>query len=72
MVGLEKVPCLIKDISERDAAIVGLVENIQRERLNHIDEAMGYKEISEKFNLSPEEIGLLVGKVEHTFLIFYV
>ncbi len=60
MVGLEKVPCLIKDISERDAAIVGLVENIQRERLNHIDEAMGYKEISEKFNLSPEEIGLLV------------
>ena len=62
MVGLEKVPCLIKDISERDAAIVGLVENIQRERLNHIDEAMGYKEISEKFNLSPEEIGLLVGK----------
>jgi len=32
MVGLEKVPCRIKDISERDAASVGLVENIQEER----------------------------------------
>ena len=62
MVGLKSVPCLIKDISERDAAIVGLVENIQRERLKHIEEAMGYKEISEKYNLSSEEIGLLVGK----------
>lgn len=62
LVGLNKVPCLIKDIGERDAAIIGLVENIQRERLNHIEEAMGYKDISSKFNLSPEEIGILVGK----------
>ena len=62
LAGLNKVPCLIKDIGERDAAIIGLVENIQRERLNHIEEAMGYKDISSKFNLSPEEIGILVGK----------
>ena len=62
LAGLNEIPCLVKDVSERDAAILGLVENIQRERLNHIEEAIAYKEISEKFSLSPEEIGRLVGK----------
>jgi ParB family chromosome partitioning protein len=62
LAGLSEIPCLVKDVGERDAAILGLVENIQRERLNHIEEAIAYKEISEKFSLSPEEIGRLVGK----------
>ena len=62
LAGLNEIPCLVKDVGERDAAILGLIENIQRERLNHIEEAMAYKEISEKFSLSPEEIGQLIGK----------
>jgi len=41
LVGLEKIPCLVKDVSARDAAVIGLVENIQRDQLNAIDESTG-------------------------------
>ncbi len=62
LANLQKIPCLIKDVSSRDAAVIGLVENIQRAQLNAIDESIGFKHLSEKHNLDPKEIGLLVGK----------
>ena len=43
--GLKSVPCLIKDVSTRDAAVIGLVENVQRKQLNTTEEAAGYKEV---------------------------
>jgi len=62
LAGLKKVPCLIKDISSRDAAVIGLVENIQRTQLNAIDESSGFKHLMEIYNLESKEIALLVGK----------
>ena len=62
LAGLKKVPCLVKDISSRDAAVIGLVENIQRAQLNAIDESSGFKHLMETYNLESKEIALLVGK----------
>lgn len=62
LAGLIKVPCLVKDISSRDAAVIGLVENIQRAQLNAIDESSGFKHLMETYNLESKEIALLVGK----------
>ncbi len=62
MLKLESVPCLIKDVSKRDAVVLGIVENIQRSRLNSIEEALAYKNLKENFKLSNDEIGFLVGK----------
>ena len=59
---LESVPCLIKDVSKRDAAVLGIVENIQRSQLNSIEEALAYKNLKENFDLTNDEIGFLVGK----------
>ena len=62
LANLDKIPCLVRDVSSRDAAVIGLVENIQRAQLNAVDESIGFKDLSEKHNLDPKEIGLLVGK----------
>ena len=62
LAGLKKVPCLVKDISSRDAAVIGLVENIQRAELNAIDESSGFKHLMETYKLEAKEIALLVGK----------
>ena len=62
LAGLKSVPCVIKDVSKRDAAVLGLVENIQRSQLNSIEEALAYKNLKENYKLSNEEIGVLVGK----------
>ncbi len=60
--GLKTIPCLVKDVSDKDAAVLGLVENVQRSQLNTIEEALGYKSLKETYGLSAKEIGLLVGK----------
>ena len=62
LAGLKTIPCLVKDVSDRDAAVLGLVENVQRSQLNTIEEALGYKSLKEAHGLSAKEIGLLVGK----------
>ena len=62
LAGLKTIPCLVKDVSDRDAAVLGLVENVQRSQLNTIEEALGYKSLKETHGLSAKEIGLLVGK----------
>ena len=60
--GLKSVPCLIKDVSSRDAAVIGLVENVQRKQLNTTEEAAGYKKLIEEYNLETKDIAILVGK----------
>ncbi len=60
--GLKTIPCLVKDVSDKDAAVLGLVENVQRSQLNTIEEALGYKSLKDTYGLSAKEIGLLVGK----------
>ena len=60
--GLKTIPCLVKDVTDKDAAVLGLVENVQRSQLNTIEEALGYKSLQETYGLNAKEIGLLVGK----------
>tara|TARA_B100000131_G_scaffold316901_1_gene357825 strand:+ start:1399 stop:2202 length:804 start_codon:yes stop_codon:yes gene_type:complete len=60
--GLKEVPCVVKDVSKRDAAVMGIVENIQREKLSPVDESQGFRKLIEDYGLNITEVGLLVGK----------
>lgn len=60
--GLKKIPAIIKEYDDETLFEVALIENLQREDLNAIEEANGYKRLSEEFNLSQEQIAKKVAK----------
>lgn len=60
--GLKAVPCLLKDVTEEVAAKFALIENIQREDLNPIEEAIAYKRLMQDYSLTQEEVASQVGK----------
>ena len=60
--GLHDVPVLVRDLSDQDAMAASLVENLQRQDLNPIEEAEGYKRLVEEFGLTQEQLGTAVGK----------
>lgn len=60
--GLQKVPCVIRDVDEANMLEISLIENIQRQELNPIEEAIAYKNLLEKLNITQEEIARRVGK----------
>ena len=62
MAGLKEVPVIIKDYTEQEIVEISLIENIQRENLNPIEEAMAYKRLMEEFHLKQEEIAKRVSK----------
>lgn len=62
LAGLSTVPSIVKDYTGKTVAEVALIENLQREDLNPIEEALGYKELSDKYLLKQEEISKIVGK----------
>ncbi len=62
MAGLLEIPAIIRDFSEEDKLEIALIENIQRSDLNPIEEALAYKEIMERLNLSQEELAQRIGK----------
>lgn len=62
MIGLDEVPVVIRNVDELAAAEMTMVENLQREDLNPIEEALGYKYLSENYNLTQEEISKQVAK----------
>lgn len=66
MAGLEKIPVVISDVKEENKLEVALIENIQREDLNPIEEALAYQSIIEMGNLTQEELSLRVGKKRST------
>ena len=59
---LKEVPVIIKDLTEREIVEVSLIENIIRENLNPIEEAMAYKRLLKEFSLTQEEISKQVSK----------
>jgi ParB family transcriptional regulator, chromosome partitioning protein len=61
-VSLHEVPVLVRPLTDSDAMAAGLVENLQREDLNAIEEAEGYKRLLEEFSLSQDKLGEAVGK----------
>lgn len=62
MAGLDEIPCVIFDGDELAAAQVALVENIQRQDLNPIEEAMGYRALIERFGMTQENVSLKIGR----------
>jgi ParB family chromosome partitioning protein len=64
--GLKDVPIVIRAATDREAAEISLIENIQREELNPLEEADAYVTLMEKFSLSQEEISTRVGKDRST------
>ncbi|NLI65620.1 MAG: ParB/RepB/Spo0J family partition protein [Tissierellia bacterium] len=59
---LKEIPAIIVDADDEDAAKLALVENIQREDLNPIEEAMAYKQLMEEFDLRQEDLANAIGK----------
>ena len=62
MADIEEVPVVIRDLTDAQVAELALVENLQRENLNPLEEANGYKELSDKFGYTQEKISEIVGK----------
>ncbi len=60
--GLETVPVIIKDFGEQETMEVALIENLQRQDLNPIEEALGYRTLMESYNMTQEEVAARVGK----------
>ena len=62
LAGLEKVPIVVKNVSDRKARELALVENIQREDLNPIEEAISLKTLMEEYKLTQQELSDIIGK----------
>ena len=60
--GLTQVPVVIKELSDDEAAVISLIENLQREDLNPVEEAFGFASLIKDFNLTQEEAAKRVGK----------
>jgi len=60
--GLETVPVIIKEAAGKQAMEIALIENLQREDLNPIEEAMAYEKLITEFGMTQEEISSVVGK----------
>jgi len=59
---LPEVPVILLDIGDQEALEIALIENLQRDDLNLMEEAEGYRELADKFNLTQDEIAKRVGK----------
>ena len=61
--GLAEVPVVVRDdLSDEQVMQVALIENLQRENLNPIEEAQGYKELIEKYNMTQDQLSKALGK----------
>ena len=60
--GLKKIPAIVREMEDETLFAVALIENLQREDLNAIEEANGYKRLSDEFGLSQEDIAKKVAK----------
>ena len=62
MAGLKEIPVIVRDMTGREAVEISLIENIQRENLNPIEEAVAYKRLLTEFNLKQDEVAERVSK----------
>ena len=60
--GLERIPVIVKEVSDAESLEMALVENIQREELTPIEEALAYRQLMQEFNLTQEQVAQRVGK----------
>lgn len=62
MAGLTEIPAIIRDLDDKKTMELALIENLQRENLNPVEEAMGYRTLMETYNMTQEEVATSVGK----------
>ena len=62
LAGVKEVPVIVKEYTDQEILEIGLIENIQRENLNPIEEAIAYKRLLEEFNLKQDEVAERVSK----------
>lgn len=60
--GIKKIPVIIREYDDAATAEIALIENLQREDLNPIEEAMGYRALMDEYNFTQEEISVKLGK----------
>jgi ParB family chromosome partitioning protein len=61
-IGLKEIPAVIMELTDKQVLEISLIENIQREDLNPIEEALAYKKLIEEFELTQEELSKRIGK----------
>lgn len=64
--GLDYVPVVVKNTSNEDSAVIALVENLQREDLDFVEEAIGYRRLMSDYNMKQQDIAKSVGKNQST------
>jgi len=62
LINLPEIPVIVREADDRAVLELALIENLQRENLNAIEEALGYAQLAEQFQLTQEEIAVKVGK----------
>jgi len=62
LAGLKEVPVIVMDLTDKQVLEISLIENIQREDLNPIEEALAYRRLTQEFNLKQEELSIRIGK----------
>ena len=67
---LDEIPVIIKNVSDQEALVIALVENIQREELNAVEEAEAYRKLIEQFQYTHEEVAKAVSKDRSTITNF--
>jgi len=62
MAGLSEIPVVIRELSDADTMVIALIENLQREDLNPVEEAQGYRTLMQRLEMTQEEAAEAVGK----------
>ena len=62
LAGLGEIPALVRDVPDNSAAALSLIENIQREDLNPLEEAKGFKRLIDEFQLTHEQVAQAIGR----------
>ena len=68
--GWKEVPAIVKELDDRSALLIALIENLQRKDLNPIETALAYQSLMEKFGFTQEEVAERVGKDRATVANF--
>lgn len=66
LLGMETIPAIIVNVTEKDSAVLALVENLQRENLNYMEEAKGYQHLINDYELKQQELAKQLGKSQST------